>query len=281
MKVESKFPLFSPTAINTDNTTCAPTRDIALTNLSRDLEETHSPSKSLMPKLVHPDELFKSGTPDTSMQNLLSDALSQSEEYQQSQIEHLYEKQSKLIESMLEQKQKIVDLHKTSNSLTNNWQSIMDIALPLSSGIIALYLGFSPAYSLSKIPAICTSLVSFAIAGLNFAEVPVPGYISTCHMTLCNLYMAYMNPKDTLALVTNFLQIFPLVSQFASDIDKNSICSDEILAQKIIQKINQELKTVAAEISHTMKMIAEKKKFFSIATDYNQLQTQIAAIGAV
>lgn len=281
MKVESKFPLFSPTAINTDNTTCTPTRDIALTNLSRDLEETHSPSKSLMPKLVHPDELSKSGTPDTSMQNLLLEALSQSEEYQKSQIDHLYEKQSKLIESMLEQKQKIVALQKSSNSLTNGWQSIMDVALPLSSGIIALYLGFSPAYSLSKIPAICTSFVGFFIAGFNLAEVPLPGYISTCHMALCNLYMAYVNPEDTLTLVTNFLQIFPLISQFASEIDNNSICSDEILAQKIIQKINRELKNVSAEISHTMKMIAEKKKFFSITTDYNQLQTQIAAIGAV
>lgn len=279
MKIESRHPLSSPIAIDTGNTTCAPTRDIALTALSRDLKE--SPSKSLMPKLVHPDELSKSGTPDTSMQNLLLDALSQSEEYQQSQIKHLYEKQSKLIKSMLEQKQKIVDLHKSSNSLGNTWQSIMDVALPLSSGIIALYLGFSPAYALSKIPAICTSLVGFSIAGLSFAEVPVPGYISTCYMALCNLYMTYINPKDTLTLITNFLQIFPLVSQFSSEIDRNSICSDEILAQKIIQNINRELKNVSAEISHTMKMIAEKKKFFSITTDYNQLQTQIAAIGAV
>lgn len=281
MKIESSLPLFSPIAIDANNTRCTATNDIALTDLSRDLEEPHSPSKFLMPKLIHPDELSKRGNPDPSMQNLLLNALSQSEEYQSSQINHLYEKQSKLIESMLEQKQKIVDLHKSSSSMTSSWQSIIDIALPLCSGIIALYLGFSPVYSLSKISAICTSIISFSSAGLKIAEVSMPGYISTCHIALCNLYLAYMNPKETLTLVTNFLQIFPLASKFACEIDKNSICSDEILAQKIIQKINRELKNVSAEISHTMKLVAEKKKFFSITTDYNQLQTQIAAIGAV
>lgn len=281
MKIESKAPLFSPIAIDTDNNSCTPLINISLTDLSRDLEETRFPSKSLTPKLVHPNDIPNIGTPSPSMQSLLLNAFSQSEECQRSQITHLYEKQSQLIESMLEQKQKLVELHKNSNSLTNSWQSIMDIALPLCSGIIALYLGFSPAYSLSKIPAICTSIVSFSIAGLKAAEVPLPSYISTGHAALCNLYMAYINPRDILTLVANFLQIFPLVSKFACEIDKNSVCSDEILAQKIIQKINRELKNVSAEISHSMKMIAEKKKFFSITTDYNQLQNHIAAIGAV
>lgn len=281
MKIESNPSLFSPIAIDPSNVKCPAIKDIALTDLPRDLEESHSPSKSLAPKLVHPDELSKIGNPNLSMQKLLLDALSQSEEYQQSQITHLYEKHSKLIESMLEQKQKIVDLHKSSNFLKNSCQSIIDIAFPLCSGIIALYLGFSPIYSLSKIPAICTSLVGFSIAGLKIAEVSIPGYISTCHMALCNLYMAYVTPKDIVTLVTNFLQILPLASKFACEIENNAICSDEILAQKIIQKINRELNNVSAEISHTMKLIAEKKKFFSITTDYNQLQNQIAAIGAV
>lgn len=230
------------------------------------------------PQLMHPDECPES--PNLSLQKLLITAFTQSEEYQAGQIEYLQQKQSNLIHSILQQKQKIIDIHNISHSNMGTWQSIVDIGLPLCSSIISLYLGFSPAYSLSKISAICTSFVGFAIAALKINNVSVPSAVPICHTAICNIYMAYINPQDMLTQVINFLEIVPTISEFACNIDNNSVSSDEIVAQKVIQTINRELTNVTGEISRAMQMISEKKKLFSTINDCQHLQNQIAAIGA-
>lgn len=285
MKIESRPPhLSNPMATSIANRELPTTKSTVCPSvLSMNREESNPTvmSKCLTPKLVHPCEIQKMEKPNLSMQNLLLTAFSQSEEYQKEQINYLYDKQSHLIQLMSQQKQKIIELHKNSNSVMSSWQSTIDIALPLCSSVIALYLGFSPAYPLSKIPAICMSILGFSIAGLKMGNVAVPNSIPASHMAICNIYMAYMNPSDTLTYITTFLQTLPLLSEFACNIDNNSICSDEALAQKMIKNIDRELKQVTLEISRAMKMIAEKRKFFSITTDYTQLQSQIAAIGAV
>ena len=79
----------------------------------------------------------------------------------------------------------------------------------------------------------------------------------------------------------NFLQVFPTISEFVSKLEQNSMGSEEALAQRVIKSIDQELKNVAIEISRMIKMMSENKKFFSITTDYNQLQRQIAGISPV
>lgn len=251
--------------------------------LSLNLEDYNATliSKSSKPDLVHPSDLQEMKKPNLSMQNLLVNAFRQSEESQKNYINYLYEKQSKLTQYMMQEKKKVIEFHKNSDSTMSLWQPTIDIVLPFCTSIIALYLGFSPVYSLSKIPAICTSLIGFAIAGLKMAGIEIPNYIPGCYMAIFNLYMAYMNPENIVIYITTFLQTLPIISEFAYSIDNNSIASDEALAKKAIQLIDRDLKNVTLEISRAMKMIAEKRKFFPITTEYIQLQNQIAAIGTV
>lgn len=268
-----------------------PIPDVTIDTLgSKNPNPIHSPSRASnptlpnpvctlsKPQLIHPDECPQSSNP--SLQKNLITAFTQSEKYQDQQIDYLQQKQSNLIHSILEQKQKIIELHNTSHSNISTWMSTMDIALPLFNSIIALYLGFSPIYSFSKIPAICTSLVGFAIAGLKMRDIALPSAVPTCYMTICNIYIAYINPKDTITQVANLLQMFPVISEFVSNIDHNSMSSDEIIAQKVIQTINRELTHVAGEISRAIQMISEKKNLFSTMNDYEYLQNRIAAVGA-
>lgn len=251
---------------------------------SIDLQKSNSTSPCYSkPKLMHPEEvvLVQGEDSSSSMEQLLVNGQAASEEYMRDTIKYLYDKQSILMRYMLQQKQKINELQQSSHSMSNQWASILDIALPLCSGIIAIYLGFSPDYSLSKLAAICSGVVGFSIAGLQLGKVPLANSISNVYMTLFNLYMAYINPRDILTLVTNFLQLFPIISGFVSNVDQNSIQSEEALAQKAIKCIDLELKKVATEISRMVKMMAENKRFFSITTDYNQLQGQITGMSPV
>lgn len=238
-------------------------------------------SECSIPDLVHPSDLQELEKPDLSMQDLLLNSFAQSEELQKNQINYLYEKQSELTQNLMKEKKKIIELHKNSDSTLSLWQPTIDLALPFCTSIIALYLGFSSDHSLSKIPAICTSIIGFAITGLKLTDIEIPNYIPRSYMAIFNLYMAYMNPKDTLTYILTFLQTLPVISEFVYNIDNNYMCSEEALAQKAIQTIERDLKNVTIEISRVMKIIGEKRKVFSITTDYTQLQHQIAAIGAV
>ena len=231
-----------------------------------DLEHSDStfPLHCSKPKLIHPDEMTHSEDPVFSMQELVLDGLAEFEEYTRNKLNYLHNKQSILMKSMLDQKQKISELHQASQSLGSKWKSIVDIALPLCSGIIALYLGFSPDYSLSKVAAICASTVGFSIAALQLTKIPLSDFITTGYMTLFNLYMAFIHPTNILTLVMNFLQVFPTISEFVSKLEQNSMGSEEALAQRVIKSIDQELKNVAIEISRMIKMMSENKKFFSI-----------------
>lgn len=238
-------------------------------------------SKCSIPDLVHPSDLQELEKPDLSIQGLMLDTFTQSEELQKNQINYLYEKQAKLTQNLMREKKKIIELHKNSHATLSLWQPTIDLALPFCTSIIALYLGFSPDYSLSKIVAICTSIIGFAITGVKLTNIEIPNYIPRSYMAIFNLYMAYMNPTDSLTYITTFLQTLPVISEFVYNIDNNYMCSEEALAQKTIQAIERDLKNVAIEISRVMKIIGEKRKVFSITTDYTQLQHQIAAIGAV
>lgn len=232
------------------------------------------------PELIPPSKLQEDEKPDLSMQHLLLDAFAQSEGAQETHIKYLYEKQAVLTKALREAKKKMIELHKNSDKGPSLLQPTIDIVLPLCISVIALYLGFSPDYSLSKPAALSTSIIGFAIAGLKMAHIEIPSILSSCYIAIFNLYMAYTDLSNTLLYITTFLQTLPILSDVFYTVDNNSFRSEQILAQKTIKKIDSDLKNVTAEISRAMKMIAEKGKFFSMTNDYTQLQNHIARIGA-
>ncbi|MGL4348569.1 MAG: hypothetical protein ACRCSV_03835 [Chlamydiales bacterium] len=241
-----------------------------------------APAKCSKPNLVHPSDLQEIEKPNLSMKELLIDAFDRSQKMQESQIKYLYEKQEKLTEALLEAKKKMVDLNKSSDSTLNFLKpTITDIALPLCISIIALYLGFSFEDPLSKISAICTSIIGFSIAGLKMIGTEIPKYMPSGFIAIFNLYIIFMNPTSIFSYITTFLQTVPVITNSFYTIHNNSICSDQVLAKKAIKNIDAELKKVSTDISRAIKMISAKGKFFSMTTDYTQLQNKIATAGPV
>lgn len=204
----------------------------------------------------------------------------QCEELQKDYLDYLDQKKNILNQELMEAKKKMIEIHKNSLSTFNLFHPYIEIGILFCNSMMNLYLGFSPYYFLSKAVAICTSLIGFSITGLKIVNIEVPEYISQSYMTIFNVYMAYMNPKDTFTYIRSFLQTLPAISEFVYDIDNNSMCSEEALAQKTIQVIQQDLTNLTVQISRAMKMIETKRKLYSIITDYNRLYDGMAAVPA-
>lgn len=215
-----------------------------------------------------------------SMEKLMLDNYDKSEESQKSYLNYLYQKKNILNHDLMEAKKKMIDIHKNSLSTFNLFHPYIEIGVLFCNSMLNLYLGFSPNHSLSKTVAICTSLIGFSITGLKIVNIEIPKYIPQSYMTIFNVYMACKNPKDTFTYIRSFLLTLPAISQFIYDIDNNSMCSQEALAQKTIQVIEQDLKNLTVEISRAMKMIQTKQKLYSMTTDYTQLYNRMAAIPA-
>lgn len=231
-------------------------------------------------------DLVRSSNPEEpepsnpSMENLILHNYDQSEELQKNYLNYLYQKKNILNQDLMEAKKKMIEIHKNSLSSFNLFHPYIEIGILFCNSMMNLYLGFSPHHSLSKTVAICTSFIGFSITGLKIVNIEIPEYIPQSYMTIFNVYMAYKNPKDTFTYIRSFLQTLPAISKFIYDIDNNSMCSEEALAQKTIQVIEQDLKNLTVEISRAMKMIETKRKLYSMTTDYTQLYNRMAAIPA-
>lgn len=215
-----------------------------------------------------------------SMESLILNNYDQSEELQKNYLNYLYQKKNLLNKDLMEAKDKIIEIHKNSASPLSLFHPYIETGILLCNSMMNLSLGLSLDRTLSKIVAVSTSLLGFSMAGLKMIEVEIPKYIPQSYMTIFNIYMAYKNPKDAFTYIRTFLQILPSISQFSYDIDNNSMCSEEALAQKTIQVIEQDLKNLTLEISRAMKMIETKRKLYSMTTDYTQLYNRMAAIPA-
>lgn len=230
--------------------------------------------------LVRPSDLEELQPSNPSMENLILHNYDQSEELQKSYLTYLYQKKNILNQDLMKAKKKMIEIHKNSLSNFNLFHPYIEIGILFCNSMMNLYLGFSPHPSLSKIGAACTSLVGFSITGLKMINIEIPEYIPQSYMTIFNVYMACKNPKDTFTYIRTFLQTLPAISKFICDIDNNSMCSEEALAQKTIEVIEQDLKNLTVEISRAMKMIETKRKLYSMTTDYTQLYNRMAAVPA-